>query len=104
MKRKSEVKLSDVLDRNRGKFDLGKRGISGSFMTKSTSGRHSVGSWLKECASFFNKLQGRLRTWPGSFTIHWIGFASMIKIARTSVHVDFNEQNGRLILIRDYLI
>ena len=28
----------------------------------------------------------------------------MIKIARASVHVDSNEQNDSLILIRDYLI
>ena len=31
--------------------------------------------------------------------IHCIAFASMIKIASASVHVDFKEQNDSLILI-----
>ena len=104
MKLRSGVKLLDVRDRKKGKFGSTKRSLCESFMTKSSSGRRSVRSWWKECAFFFNKLQESVQNLARSFTIHWIGLASMIKIALASVHVDFNEQNDSLILIRDYLI
>ena len=87
MKLRSRVKLLDVRDRKKGKFGSTKRSLCESFMTKSSSGRSSVRSWWKECAFFFNKLQGSVYILARVVRIYWI------------VHGNFNEQNNSLILI-----
>ena len=73
-------------------------------MTKSSSGRRNVRSCLKECAFFFNKLQGSVQNLARVVYDPLDRLCQYDKNCRASVHFDFNEQNDSLILIRDYLI